>query len=452
MTDETRTILRTVPHAGAARQQTFDLVVVEGPDAGQRARIDGQSRVLVGQSPACGLRLRDPHVSRRHVAFSLEHGRLRMTDLGSTNGTRVNGVEVIEAFLSGGERVDLGDTRLRVDPGEAEAPPLTAALRFGRVVGASPEMRRIYPLCERIAQSQVPVVIEGETGTGKELLAEALHDAGPRAGGPFVVFDCTTVPPNLAESVLFGHERGAFTGAVAARKGVFELAHQGTLFIDEIGDLDLTLQPKLLRAIERAEVQRVGSERWTKVDVRIVAATRRDLDHEIQVGRFRDDLFFRLAVARIELPPLRKREGDIGALARHFYRQLGGDALPEALLARLQSYDWPGNVRELSNAVARYLAVGDTELTGLSPSSRRQADAPSAAEAARDEKAAGDPIERVLERELPLPRAREEVVAELERRYIERVLARYGGNVGRAAAASGIARRYFQMIRARHQK
>ncbi len=445
MSDETRTILRSVPPQGGPRLAVFDLVVVDGPDLGQRARLDGPGRLLVGQSPACGLRLRDPHASRRHLAFTLEHGRLRMTDLGSTNGTHVNDVEVIEAFLAGNERVRIGDTTLLVERAQAESSPLTAALRFGRVVGASPEMRRLYPLCERIAQSHVPVVIEGETGTGKELLAEALHDAGPRASGPFVVFDCTTVPPNLAESMLFGHERGAFTGAVNARKGVFELAHQGTLFIDEIGDLDLTLQPKLLRAIERAEVQRVGSERWTKVDVRVVAATRRDLDHEIQVGRFRDDLFFRLAVARIELPPLRKREGDIGALARHFYRQLGGEgAIPDELLGRFEAHEWPGNVRELSNAVARFLAVGETPLAGLAPSSRR----PTEGALASGE----DPIEAVLARDLPLPRAREEVVAELERRYIERVLARYGGNVGRAAAASGIARRYFQMIRARHQK
>ncbi|MBK7397024.1 MAG: sigma 54-interacting transcriptional regulator [Myxococcales bacterium] len=445
VSDETRTILRSAPTQGGPRLAVFDLLVVDGPDLGQRARLDGPGRLLVGQSPACGLRLRDPHVSRRHLAFTLEHGRLRMTDLGSTNGTRVNDVEVIEAFLAGNERVRIGDTSLVVERAQAESTPLTASLRFGRVVGASPEMRRLYPLCERIAQSHVPVVIEGETGTGKELLAEALHDAGPRASGPFVVFDCTTVPPNLAESMLFGHERGAFTGAINARKGVFELAHQGTLFIDEIGDLDLTLQPKLLRAIERAEVQRVGSERWTKVDVRVVAATRRDLDHEIQVGRFRDDLFFRLAVARIELPPLRKRDGDIGALARHFYRQLGGDgAIPEELLARFEAHEWPGNVRELSNAVARYLAVGETTLAGLAPSSRRPAEsAPASGQ---------DPIEAVLARDLPLPRAREEVVAELERRYIERVLERYGGNVGRAAAASGIARRYFQMIRARHQK
>src|SRR4029077_11022397 len=166
----------------------------------------------------------------------------------------------------------------------------------------------------------VPVIIEGETGTGKEVLAESIHETSARAKGPFVVFACTTVPVNLVESELFGHERGAFTGAVAARKGVFEQAHGGTLLIDEIGDLDAALQPKLLRAIERSEIRRVGASHPTRVDVRILAATRRDLDREVQLGRFRDDLFHRLAVGRLELPPLRARRGDVALLARSFVK------------------------------------------------------------------------------------------------------------------------------------
>src|SRR5262249_22135835 len=194
---------------------------------------------------------------------------------------------------------------------------------FGRVLGASREMRRLYPLCERLAASRVPVVIEGETGTGKEILAESLHEAGPRTAAPFAVFDCTAVPANLMESELFGHDRGAITGAVMTRKGILEEADGGTLLIDEIGDLDLQLQPKLLRALERGEVRRVGGDRWLKVDVRILAATRRNLDVEVQEGRFRDDLFHRLAVARIELPPLRERKGDVAVLASHFSEEMG---------------------------------------------------------------------------------------------------------------------------------
>ena len=322
------------------------------------------------------------------------------------------------------------------DRARVEVPSATA---FGRVVGSSTAMRMLYPSFAKLAATDVPVLIEGETGTGKEVLAEAIHEVGPRAQGPFVVFDCTAVPPNLVESELFGHERGAFTGAVSTRKGVFEQATGGTLLIDEIGDLDLSLQPKLLRALERAEVRRVGGDRWIKVDVRVLAATRRDLDREVQDGRFRDDLFFRLVVARVELPPLRLRHGDVAVLARHFAALLGGDpdALPYELLDRFEHYRWPGNLRELANAVGRYLALGDDGLPG-----GRQ---PAATSAARD------PIESILALELPLTLARQRLVAEFEKRYVAAVLARHGGNIARAAAASGIARRYFNLLLARQR-
>lgn len=306
-------------------------------------------------------------------------------------------------------------------------------------------------ICGLEGNDKVPAV-EGETGTGKEVLGEALHDQGARAAGPFVVFDCTAVPPSLMESELFGHERGAFTGAVASRRGVFEKASGGTLFIDEIGDLDLTLQPKLLRAIERSAVRRVGGDAWIDVNVRVIAATRRDLDAEVQVGRFRDDLFYRLAVTRIELPPLRRRSGDITLLARHFWKVLGGseaDAPPYDLLQRYEAYAWPGNVRELHNAVARQLALGELA-QGLAAGGGPIG--PVDALAAPAQAPAGDFIEEVIALGLPLARGRERVVDEYERRYVERVLARHGGNVRRAAAASGIARRYFQLLRARQSK
>jgi two-component system, NtrC family, response regulator HydG len=224
---------------------------------------------------------------------------------------------------------------------------LAESVAFGTVAGASREMRRLYPLCERIANTLVPVVIEGETGTGKEVLAESLHATGPRAAGPFIVFDCTAVPSSLLESELFGHERGAFTGAVSQRKGVFEQADGGTLFIDEIGDLELSLQPKLLRALERSEVRRVGGDRWIRVDVRIVAATRRNLDALVEAGRFRDDLFHRLAVARIELPPLRARKGDVRVLAAQFCRGLGApeSAVGPEVLARWERHEASGIAR-----------------------------------------------------------------------------------------------------------
>jgi DNA-binding NtrC family response regulator len=423
---------------------TFTIRVADGPDRGATMVLDGShaSRLLVGQSPACDLRLSDPGVSRRHLAVETVEDKLRVLDLGSTNGTFIGSTRIVEAYVEGGESLRMASTTLYIERADrAPSTALPAATHFGRVVGWSREMRRLYPLCERLALASVPVIIEGETGTGKEVLAESLHEEGPRAQGPFVVFDCTAVPPNLVESELFGHERGAFTGAVAARKGLFEQAHGGTLLIDEIGDLELALQPKLLRALERGELRRVGGDRAIRVDVRVLAATRRDLDREVAAGRFRDDLFHRLAVTRIELPPLRARKGDIGPLVRHFVAQLGGDprALPDALVARWEDYPWPGNVRELRNAVARQMALGELAESGSGP---QESEHPPA----------GDFLAAVLAERLPIVTARQRVVDELERRYVEQVLAEHGGNVARAAAASGIGRRYFHMIRTRLQK
>jgi DNA-binding NtrC family response regulator len=436
--DEASTLVR--PRNDEAKHAVFALTVIDGPDEGARFQLDSSAPcpVLLGQSPACEVRLSDREASRRHAAIEVAGARVRVRDLGSTNGTYVEGVLVFDALMFPGESVRIGSTTLRLELLSEPAASLPSTDRFGRVLGASPEMRRLYPLIERFASSTIPVIIEGETGTGKEVLAEAMHEAGPRAAGPYVVFDCTAVPPNLVESELFGHERGAFTGALASRKGVFEQAHGGTLLIDEIGDLDLALQPKLLRALERSEVRRVGGDGPIRVDVRVFAATRRDLDHEVQAGRFRDDLFHRLAVGRIELPPLRRRKGDVALLVRHFWTELGGRGAPPAeLLARWQDDPWPGNVRELRNACARHITIGD-----LTP-----ADLPDEAPA---QPARGDDvIGGVIAEGLPLAIARLRVVEAFERRYIEHVLEQNEGNVSRAARASGIGRRYFQMLRKR---
>jgi DNA-binding NtrC family response regulator len=413
----------------------FVLRVIEGRDAGKVFEIDpsAPSRTLLGQSPACAIRLTDPQVSRRHAALEMKRDRLHVVDLESTNGTYVGTVAIVDALLAGDETLRIGTTLIRVERSTSQHQPPPARDRFGRVLGNSAAMMKLYPLVERLAASDVPLVIEGETGTGKEALAEAIHDAGHRAGGPFVVFDCTAVPPSLMESELFGHQRGAFTGAVATRAGVFEQADGGTLLIDEIGDLDLSLQPKLLRAIERSEIRRVGGDKVQKVNVRLIAATRRDLDQAVQRGKFRDDLFYRLAVGRIELPPLRERADDITLLAKHFWVQLGGDPakLPADVLARWESAPWPGNVRQLRNAVAGQLALGEYAEEPPDPGSDPE----------------DDFIGRVISEGAPLPVARNRVVREFERRYIEAVLAQHGGNVVRAAKASGIARRYFQILR-----
>jgi two-component system, NtrC family, response regulator HydG len=414
----------------------YRITVVSGADANVTVTLDPSTpRVLVGTSSACQLVLTDRQVSRRHAAFDAGPMGLRVTDLGSTNGTRVDSLAVVDAWLVGGETVRIGSTVLRVEALQGQTPArLTSAVSFGRLLGASVAMRRLYPMLEHLAASTVPVVIEGESGTGKELAAEALHEMGPRRAGPFVVFDCTAVAPGHVEAVLFGEEAGG-------KKGLFEQAHCGTLLLDEVADLDASIQAKILRAIERGEILRVGSATWLELDVRIIAATRRDLDREVQAGRFREDLFFRLAVGRVEVPPLRERTGDVALLASSFWRKQGGEdtPLPPELLKRWEGYGWPGNVRELANTVARRIAMGDLDDDAQVEDLRgTSSQAPP-----------GEIVERVLSLDLPLGRARELVVEDFERRYVDRVLARHDGNVSRAAAASGLARRYFQILRAR---
>ena len=443
------TEIATIASPGSETQKprVRRVVVIEGPDTGKVFTLDpnAPSRVLLGTSPACELRLTDPRVSRRHAAFEPAGRRYRITDFGSTNGTFVDGVAIVDAFVGGDEIIRCGSSALRLEaeelPQGEEQPPRLS--RFGSMIGSSIAMRRLYPLCERIAKARVPVIIEGETGTGKEVLAESLHEVGG-SGGPFVVFDCTAVSPALMEAELFGHERGAFTGAVASRAGVFEEANGGTLFIDEIGDLELALQAKLLRILDRGELRRVGGTKTIKVNVRVLSATRRDLDKAVAAGRFRDDLFHRLAVARIELPPLRDREEDVLLLARHFATEMTGstDVLTPELLSRFTDYSWPGNVRELRNAVARFIALGET------------ADDPrwqTARTGARSTPGNGDWLEQILATQPSFAIARRIVVNEFERRYVEKTLAAHDGNVAHAARSSGLALRYFRIVKARQK-
>jgi DNA-binding NtrC family response regulator len=418
--------------------------VIEGPDKGVSAEFDSASPgpMLVGTSPACWLRLTDPTVSRRHLCLELDgDGLIVLSDLESSNGTRLGSTRVGTVTLTADENLQLGHTALRVERlTQKQKTELPVRTTFGRYFGASTEVRRLYPMLERLAKSDIPTLIEGETGTGKELLAESIHEESPRAKGPFVVLDCTAVAPTLMEAELFGHERGAFSGATERRRGLVELAHKGTLLIDEIGELSLPLQPKLLRLIDRGEVRRVGGNATIQVDLRILAATRRDLDAEVALGRFRDDLFHRLAVGRVSLPPLRKRRGDVTLLARRFMQDLGydHDAVSPAVFNKWEQYRWPGNVRELRNAVQRFLALGDVTRADGQPGQSGEV-----------EPGAADYLSALLALELPLPEARRQLTAEFERRYLARALEKAGGNVTRAARSSGIARRHFQHLKAR---
>jgi transcriptional regulator with PAS, ATPase and Fis domain len=329
------------------------LRIVEGPGKGKSVEIT--SSLTIGSRPDSDLRLEDPTVSRRHAEISRTAEGLLLQDLGSTNGTFLNGVRVDRAYLRDGAVVTVGETSMSFSTGA------DGALRgeqvpsiFGQMVAVSEPMLKAFTLLEGLAASDITVLIEGETGTGKELAARAVHDRSPRASRPFVIFDCSTVPGQLMESELFGHAKGAFTGALEARPGAIEEAEGGTLFLDEIGELPLDLQPKLLRLLDLKEFKRVGTSDRKVADVRFVAATNLDLEDQVSKDLFRRDLYFRISAAKVTLLPLRERPKDISALARHFLGALSGEqgrnlSLKKDALGVMSKHPWPGNIREMKN-------------------------------------------------------------------------------------------------------
>ena len=326
-------------------------LVTQQPDGKTNEWMIDLPHVRIGSAASNDVVIQDPAVSRYHCELRHTDEGFVMRDLGSTNGTIVAGMRLREALLQDEVVMQVGRSTLRFMPGDQEAQiNPSKETGFGELVGRSGVMREIFGILEKVSPTDLTVLIQGETGTGKDLVARAIHDAGPRAKAPFVVFDAGAVAPNLIESELFGHEKGAFTGATDQRRGAFEQADGGTLFIDEIGELALELQPKLLRALEQREIQRVGGSRRLPVDVRVVCATNRSLTDEVRKNRFRDDLFFRISVVVLHLPPLRDRREDIQLLVDTFLNS----AEPKMKIAAdavnvLQNYDWPGNVRELRN-------------------------------------------------------------------------------------------------------
>ena len=364
------TVLSVGNRAVAVEVRGFAVEVVAGPDAGKSAQAKGR-KLEVGTHASSDLVLTDEHVSRRHLRIDVEDNDCILHDLGSTNGTRVGGVPVRVAPLEEGAIIECGQTRLRFSFSASPVRvPLAERDDFEGLLGRSVAMRELFALLARVAPTDASVLIEGETGTGKERVARALHARSKRAGRPFAVFDCAAVPPTLIEAELFGHEKGAFTGATERRAGVFERADGGTVFLDELGELALELQPKLLRVLESNELFRVGASKPTPIDVRIVAATNRDLGARIAEGQFREDLYYRLAVVTVTIPPLRERREDIPLLASHFAREhvFAGDKTStpapgwEAIFDFMTSYDWPGNVRELRNVVERAVIMSDPKL------------------------------------------------------------------------------------------
>ena len=337
------------------RVRKTKLLVISGPLQGKEFVI-GDEEFSIGSGPSNDLVVADSTVSKRHCEISVADGGYQIRDLESTNGTYVQGVRVSSAFLNPGAEFRIGKTHIIFCPlQEAREIPLSASESFGAMLGRSTAMRRIFHIAETYAPTDATVMITGETGTGKEVLAEEIHKHSPRARRPYVVIDCASMAKELIESELFGHVRGAFTGANADRQGAFETADGGTVFLDEIGDLAPELQPKLLRVLEKREIRRVGDNRVRKINVRIICATNRRLEEEVNAGRFREDLYYRLSVVRIELPPLRRRKEDIPLLAKAFLENMHGKgAMSQVLhfdetMDLFKRHDWPGNVRELRN-------------------------------------------------------------------------------------------------------
>jgi DNA-binding NtrC family response regulator len=434
---ETTLILKTEPVPRESRAW----LMVEEPGQPVRTVAIGDAPLVVGSGKACDLVLADPHVSNRHAELFRTADGVVLRDLGSSNGTRVSNILVKEAVLSSGAEIKVGTTTLRFEMGGelgelgrlAHEPVRDDELvgvrpRFGGAVGSSLAMRKLFAMLGRLAPTNLTVTLTGETGTGKDVLAHAIHQVSARASQPFVVFDCAAAQPSLIESELFGHEKGAFTSAVSARPGVFERAHHGTLFIDEIGEMPLDLQPKLLRALDSRQVQRLGGRGAEPFDVRIIAATNRNLAKMVEVGRFRQDLYFRLSTAILQVPPLREHLDDLSDLIAHFLAQEGKPlSVNPAALAMLRGYRWPGNVRELKNVVhaAAALARGpeldvkDLVLfqptgTGVEPSPSSAPEPPSAASSGQS-------------------------LREQEKAAIQQALQAHGGNRTRAARSLGIA-------------
>jgi transcriptional regulator with GAF, ATPase, and Fis domain len=425
--------------------------------------------IRLGAHADCDLIIDDPTVSRFHCEIRRKDQRLILVDQRSTNGTFIGDIQVLSVYLNPGAEFRLGHTVVRVTQ-ELESLPLeeVEGESYGALLGASQVMRELYSLIDRVAPSDLSVVIEGETGTGKELVARAIHERSRRAQRPFVVFDCSAVPESLIESELFGHERGAFSGAIKQHRGVFEQAHNGTLFLDELGELELHLQPKLLRALESGMIRRVGGEEEVRVDVRVVAATNRSLKTLVQEGLFRSDLFYRLTKVHLSLPPLRARGDDVCLISRVFLERLNerarlasaqggaqGDprhlqGIDDEVYTLLKRWPWPGNVRELRNVIER-------AYTFATPPYMRASDLPTPLQEPHDpitnpaREVTIEPLsfsaslsidQLTLQEQVTLKEAKELIIAHFERDYLIALLERHQRNISAVAREAGIDRRH----------
>jgi DNA-binding NtrC family response regulator len=394
-------------------------VELEAGKVSERIEIrDGES-FRIGSHKSCELVLTDSSVSRFHCRLLHDQKGWRVSDIDSRNGTRLHGIRVLDAYLPSTECVlQLGDSTVRIrELASAEQVELLERPTLGDLYGTSVPMRKLFAIVDRVARTDANVLIEGESGSGKELVAIEVVRRGPRANKPFVVVDCSAISPNLIESELFGHVRGAFTGADRDRVGAFEAASGGTVFLDEIGELPLDMQPKLLRALEAREIRRIGETESRKVDVRVVAATNRKLELEVNRGRFREDLYFRLSVLTLHVPPLRERAEDIGLLIQLFLTSLAAQdsahLFTPDVIEDLKRHDWPGNVRELRNYVERAVVLQTTQPTAQNP---------------------GEPESTIpIDVNVSFREAKESLIALFEKRYVESLLNWAEGNISKAS-------------------
>jgi DNA-binding NtrC family response regulator len=413
----------------------------EGGRAAARVVVVEGDLCRIGAQASNEVVLADPMVSRFHCRLVPHASGWRLADSGSLNGTRIDGVRVRDADLPLPVcRLELGDSVVRVrDLGALTAADVPVWPSFGSLYGTSVVMRRLFGMLDKVSKSDANVLIEGESGTGKELVATEIVQRGPRADKAFVVVDCSSISPSLIEAELFGHAKGAFTGADRERRGAFEVASGGTVFLDEIGEMPLDMQPKLLRVLEAREVRRLGETHTRKVDVRVIAATNRKLEREINHGRFREDLYFRLSVVTLRVPALRERLEDIPMLVNVFLGTLNAHEslrlfTPE-IVADMQRYEWPGNVRELRNYIERTVV-----LESASPASgRRPGTTPPPS-----------PADAPVDLETPFSLAKEQSVSDFERRYLGALLAWSGGNISKAARQAGMDRMYLHRLVTKH--
>jgi DNA-binding NtrC family response regulator len=439
------------------------VVVTSGADQGKELEIT-KPRVSGGRSVINDLVLSDKAVSGTHFEIVGRDDGYRLRDLDSTNGTYCGDLRVKEVYLRPGTVFRVGHTQMRFEPmHDVVEIALSSADRFDRVIGSSIRMREIFASLERVAPSDLTCMVTGETGTGKEMIARGIHNASPRKQKPFIVLDCGAIPRDLIESTLFGHEKGSFTGAVGQHRGCFEQADKGTIFLDEIGELDINLQPKLLRVLENREIKRVGGDRTIKVDVRVIAATNRDLRQMVNAGTFREDLYFRLSVIHVELPPLRERREDIPQLVHHFLREVAERrqmqlSISVDAMAALVAHSWPGNVRELRNVVERAASLCEgptitrTDLTfgrdgNPRPGVAAAGGKPGVASASTGPVPVGG---FELQPGMEFKDAKQRVVDAFERAYLTDLLKRHAGNITRAAQEAGLTRYHLRELLKRH--